>query len=405
MPDRKLSRLVLQRFRSIPSEEVTFDNPTFLVGQNGSGKSNFADAFTFLAEAMASPLQAVLEHRGGFSTVGHRSSARGRPSNLGLAVVLKNLDDDTTQARYAFELSALKGYGFKVVHEQCVVRRSYGSSDWFDRRSFRGPSMDWESSIKSLDPVMEPNALALPLVGGDTRFQAVFRFLSGMRTYRIEPAVLRGMQDPDGGMSLRSNGSNAASVLREIQRASPDDWERIRELLESIVPGTVGVRPKKYGNKLTLEFTQDWGKSEPVKFEAFNMSDGTLRVLGLLAAVFQRPAPSLLVIEEPEATMHPGALGSILDVLRHAGRFMQVVVTTHSPDVLDAKWIEGRHLRIASWEEGATRVSPISPAARAALSKHLMGAGELLRSNALTPAELFDQDLRQPRLFLEEDLA
>ena len=122
------------------------------------------------------------------------------------------------------------------------------------------------------------------------------------------------------------------------------------------------------------------------------MSDGTLRALGLLAAVFQRPAPSLLVIEEPEATIHPGALGSVLDLLRHAGRFMQVVVTTHSPDVLDAQWIEAEHLRMASWEEGASRVVPVSEATRSVLKEYLMGAGELLRSNALTPAELFDQD-------------
>ena len=403
MAEPVLSRLVMQRFRSLPSEQVEFDNPTFLVGQNGSGKSNFADAFAFLAEAMASPLQAVLEHRGGFSTVGYRSSARGRPSNLGLTVVLKNPDRDITQARYGFELRALRGYGFEVVREQCAVWRADGRGDWFDRStSPKNDRTSWASTTDSLEPVMEPNALALPLVGGDSRFQAVSRFLSEMCVYRIEPVVLREMQDPDGGVRLRSDGSNAASVMREIQRGSPDAWKRILELLETIVPGTVGVRPKKHGNKLTLEFIQEWGRSEKVKFEAFNMSDGTLRVLGLLAAIFQHPAPSLLVIEEPEATIHPGALGSVLDLLRHAGRSMQVVVTTHSPDILDAEWIEDRHLRIADWDQGGTRICQVSPAARAALGEHLMGAGELLRSNALTAEELFSQDPNKNELFVED---
>ena len=402
MADPILSQLILKRFRSLPAEKVEFDNPTFLVGQNGSGKSNFADAFAFLAEAMASPLQAVLARRGGFSTVGHRGSARGRPSNLGLAVVLKNPDDDTSLAHYGFELRPLKDYGFEVVREQCIVQRADGSRSWFDRGS---SSTEWQSSVKSLEPVMEPNALALPLVGGDMRFQAVLRFLSDMQICRIEPAALRTMQEPDEGVRLRSDGSNAASVLREIERANPDSWKRILELLGSIVPRTVGVLPKKHGNKLTLEFTQDWAKREHVKFEAFNMSDGTLRVLGLLTAVFQRPAPSLLVIEEPEATIHPGALGSVLDVLRHAGRYMQVVVTTHSPDILDAKWIENRHLRIASWKTGTTRIGPVSPSTRAALGEHLMGAGELMRANSLTPAELFELNPRQLQLFTEGDLA
>ncbi len=403
MPEPVLSRLVLQRFRSLRSEQVEFANPTFLVGQNGSGKSNFADAFAFLVEAMVSPLQAVLEHRGGLATVAHRSSARGRPSNLGLAVQLKNPDPDTSRARYGFELRALKGHRFEVVREQCVVKKSDGSTDWFDRStSPKRTSIDWTSTADSLEPVMEPGALALPLVAGDARFQAVWRFLVGMQVYQIEPAMLRDLQDPDSGARLRADGSNAASVLREIQRLSPDDWPRILELLASIVPGTVGLQTKKLGSKLTLEFAQDWEQSEPVKFEAYNMSDGTLRVVGLLAAVFQQPTPSLLVIEEPEATIHPGALGAVLDLLRHAGRSMQVVVTTHSPDILDADWIEDYHLRIATCQQGATRVSQVSPATRAALGEHLMGAGELLRSNALTPATLSDQDPGQYRLFEEE---
>ena len=398
MAEPILRQLILHRFRSLQMEQIEFDNPTFLVGQNGSGKSNFADAFAFLAEAMVSPLRALIEQRRGFSAVAYQDSTEDCLSNLGLSVMLENLDSDTPQAQYGFELRAQAGYGFEVIREQCIVQRSDGSSDWFDRSA-----SEWDSSA-DFPYRMEPNALAMPLIGGDKRFQVVSRFLSEMCVYRIDPTALRTMQDLDGGVRLRSDGGNAANVLREIQRESPNTWKRILEILESIVPGTIGVQPKKYGNKLTLEFTQDWAQPRPVKFEAFNMSDGTLRVLGLLAAVFQRPVPSLLVIEEPEATIHPGALGSILDIIRHAGRFMQVVVTTHSPDVLDAKWIEDRHLRIVNCDKGATRISRVSPATREALSEHLMGAGELLRSNALTPAKLFDHNLRQLRLF-EDDLS
>ena len=374
-------------FRSVLYADVYLDNPTFIVGRNGSGKSNFVDAFAFLAEAMASPLQAVIERRGGFSAVSHRSSARGRPANLNLRMQLEKPDSDTAEARYYIDLRSRRGGEFEVADEYCVVTRSDGTQDSFRRQTASGSTV-WKSGIESLAPAIEPNALALPLIGGDRRFGAVFRFLSGMRTYRIEPAALRAMQDTDGGSGLRSDGRNAASVLREIQRKSPaEDWARICELLESVVPGTIGVRPKKHGNKLTLEFTQNRVGAEPLKFEAFSMSDGTLRALGLITAVFQRPTPSLLVIEEPEASVHPGALGAILDVLRLASRSMQVVVTTHSPDILDAKWIEDRHLRILNAENGLTLINRVSPSVRAALEKHLMGAGELLRSNALTPEQ------------------
>lgn len=378
-----LRRMRLMGFRSLSAQGVDFDNPTFVVGPNGSGKSNFTDAFAFLSEAMVSPLQAVIERRGGFSVVSHRTSARGRPANLTLAVELQNPDSDTTKASYYIDLRPRRGNDFEVAEEMCAVQRSDGSHG-FRRRTVKGATQ-WDFSVESLSPAAEPHALALPLVGGDKRFRPLLRFLSGMRTYRIEPEALRAMQDPDGGTGLRSDGRNTASVLREIQRTSPErDRTQICELLESVVPGTVDVRPKKHGNKLTLEFTQNRVAAEPVKFEAFSMSDGTLRVLGLITAVFQRPAPSLLVIEEPEASMHAGALGSILDVLRLASRSMQVVVTTHSPDILDAKWIQARHLRILSWENGVTRIGRVSEGVRTALSKHLMSAGELVRSNALT---------------------
>ena len=384
MVDCVLRRMMLAGFRSFSYANVAFENPTFVVGRNGSGKSNFTDAIAFLSEAMASPLQAVIERRGGFSAASHRSSARGRPSNLMIEVELGKPDDNTVSARYCIDLRARRGHEFEVAYERCVVVLSDGTRDSFLRETAKGATR-WESSIESLVPAVEPNALALPLVGGDKRFSVMFRFLAGMRTYRIEPAALRALQDPDGGSHLQSNGRNAASVLREIRSKSRrEDWVRICELLDSAVPGTVGVRPKKLGNKLTLEFTQTRRGSEPIRFDAFSMSDGTLRVLGLITAVFQRSKPSLLVIEEPEASIHPGALGLILDVLRLAGRSMQVIVTTHSPDVLDAKWIEDRHLRILTWEHGFTRISCVSRAVKTALGKRIMGAGELLRSNALT---------------------
>lgn len=276
------------------------------------------------------------------------------------------------------------------MREQCVVRLPDGPSVWFDRH--KKAKKPFQSSRDLLAPGVEPNALMLPLVGGDTRFNAVFRFLASMRVYSIQPSRLREMQDPDGGTSLRPDGGNTASVLQEIERDSKETSRRLCELLETITPQTKRVKAKKHGNKLSLEFTQEWGEGKKLKFEAFNMSDGTLRALGLLAAVHQRPSPSVVVIEEPESTIRPGALGAVLDLLRDAGHRMQVVVTTHSPELLDADWIEDRHLRVVDWEEGATRVGGLAESSRRAIQEHLMGAGQLLRSNALNvDRTLFDE--------------
>lgn len=388
-----IRRIILKRFRSIPTEQVEFDNPTFLVGVNGSGKSNFVDAFAFLAESMSSPIQAVFDKRGGFAAVRNKSSERRVWPNLGLCVEFGELNGRVIAGRYAFEIRAQPNYGFEVMREQCLVRLDNGERYWFDRKK-----QEFHSSVRGLEPLLDPASLGLPVVGGDARFSPVLRTLASMKVYSLEPAKLREMQDPDSGVSLRADGSNASSVLQEIERHSSDDVRRIGEILTTIVPHTKRVRTIKHGSKLSLEFTQEWGEKKRLRFEAFNMSDGTLRALGLLMAVYQRPTPTLMVIEEPEATIHPGALGAILDLLRHASRKMQIVVTTHSPEVLDAKWIEDGNLRIVSWEEGATRIGPISASSRKALQQHLMGAGELLRSNALQADPLFS-DVAQGSLF------
>jgi predicted ATPase len=387
-----VKRITLKRFRSIPFEQIDFDNPTILVGRNGSGKSNLVSAFTFLAEAMASPLQAVFDKAGGISSVRNRTSGKSYPPNLGLRVDFGRLNGKTTNGHYAFEIRALKNHGFEVLHEQCSV----GNRSWFDRKGSK-----FSSNVSGLKPLLDPASLGLPVVAGEEKFAPVLRTLASMRVYSIEPGKLRDMQEPDSGTSLKSDGSNVTSVLQEIQRQSEDDFRRIWETLESIVPNTKRVQVKKHGNRLSLVFTQQWGERKRLQFEGFSMSDGTLRAIGLLAAVFQRPAPALLAVEEPEATIHPGALESVLELLRHAARHIQVVITTHSPDLLDAKWIGDRHLRIVEWSEGATRVSPLSDATRKALQGHLMGAGDLFRSNALEPAPLFDDEvrLRQSGLF------
>ncbi len=394
-----IKQVMLKRFRSVPSERITLDNPTIFVGRNGSGKSNLVSAFSFLAEAMASPLQAVFDRAGGISAVRNRTSGRSYPPNLGLRVDFGRMNGTAASGFYAFEVKALPNYGFSVVHEQCSVSGERDARWWFDR-----VGTEFTSNVGGMKPSLDPASLSLPLVGGEAKFAPVLRTLAAMRVYSIEPSKVREMQEPDSGTSLKADGANVTSVLKEIERQSRDDFRRISDVLATIVPNTKSVQVKKHGKSLSLEFTQEWGEKKRLNFEGFSMSDGTLRAIGLLAAVFQRPVPSLIAVEEPEATVHPGALDSILDLLRHASRHMQVVITTHSPELLDAKWITDRHLRIVEWQEGATRVAPVSDAVRTALHGHLMGAGELLRASALEPAPLFEESARLMQGELFEDL-
>ena len=389
-----IRRLVLERFRSIPSACITFDNPTIFVGRNGSGKSNLISAFSFLADAMNAPLRSVIDRAGGLPSVRNRSSGGGHPPKLGMRVDLAQRHYGTDHASYSFEIKSRPNHGFSVSREQCVALRG-NSRFWFDRNGAR-----FRSNVEGLArPSIDDASLILPVVGGFKVFYYVWDVLSALRVYAIDPGELRKVQDPDPGFVLQRAGGNVTSVLKEIEKRSPQTFALIVRVLATIVPNLDAVAVKTHGKNLALQFTQRWATDKRLNFDALNMSDGTLRALGILVAPFQSNSPPLIAVEEPEATIHPGALESILEVLLTASETMQVVMTTHSPELLDAKWITDRHLRMVDWREGATHVGSVSGANRAALQRHLMGAGELLRANALEPAPTAGATRPRPQLF------
>jgi predicted ATPase len=154
------------------------------------------------------------------------------------------------------------------------------------------------------------------------------------------------------------------------------------------------VEHKVLGPRLTLEFKQSIrGSARPWRFLAANMSDGTLRALGILVALFQSaPSPrqvSLVAVEEPEVALHPAAAGVLLDALRDASGHTQVLVTSHSPDLLDHPSIQPPELLSVIAELNETKIGPLDQAGRESLKDHLYTAGELLKMNQLEPDPRF----------------
>jgi predicted ATPase len=209
-----------------------------------------------------------------------------------------------------------------------------------------------------------------------------------MGFYSINPETLRLLHEPDPGYILKRDGSNAAAVLRNFSLHGPrvaGMRDKLVQLLSTVVNGIRAVAEAPVGNKETLWFSQDIGLSGDAVFNAISMSDGTLRVLGLLLAVYQ-PAPTTVIgIEEPELTVHPGLLEMIFDVLKDASNEKQVLVTTHSPDILDQKDLQTSQLRVVQWREGRTLIAPVSGPDRETIKQNLYTAGELLRIDELEP--------------------
>ena len=133
-----------------------------------------------------------------------------------------------------------------------------------------------------------------------------------------------------------------------------------------------------------------FARAEPRSFYANGVSDGTLRALGVLVAINQLASDGrpirLVGIEEPETALHPAAVGVLMGAFREAATHTQVLVTTHSADLLDRFDPEEDHLLAVQIRDGRTEIGPVKRSSREAIRERLYTAGELLRMDHMDPS-------------------
>jgi predicted ATPase len=378
-----LTRVVLKNYKSIAACDVRFGPLTFLVGPNGAGKSNFLDALRFVTDSLRSSLEHALRDRGGINEVRRRSG--GHPNHFGLRLFFSLPSGEV--GHYAFRIGARPQGGFEVQNEECKIHsaRALGETHYFRVKSGNVEESSQQGPTASIDRLYLVSASGLPA------FRPIYEALSRMGFYSLNPDRIRDLQSPDAGQLLARDGSNITSVLAQLKQHNPSRKQRVEEYLSKVVPGVHGVDVKVVGPKETLEFRQQVaGSKDPWRFLAANMSDGTVRALGILVALFQSGNGTgahvpLVGIEEPEIALHPAAAGLLLDGLREASRSTQVIVTSHSPDLLDDQQLDADSLLAVYAEGGSTHIAALDPAGRAALLNRLYTPGELLRLNQMRP--------------------
>lgn len=371
----RIRQIQIQNYRSIERAVVDLEPFTAFVGPNGAGKSNFVDALAFVQESLSHGIESAAKARG--SSLFYPRWMLTEEVHIGFRFLLHLAED--ASADYAFEISRKGLERFRVTHERCSIRSLDGGESTFEiaEGEFLHP-------IPGIRPKMEPDRLALFAASATEEFRPVYDFLSAMRVYSIEPFRITSGEATDSGETLEPHGSNAATVLRLLEEKSPEVSEHINRLLAQAVQGVQRVGTRTQGQRVSLEFWKDLESSAPMPFYTIDMSAGTLRILGLLLALYQPWHPSLVAIEEPEATVHPAAAELIVQILLDASYDRQVLITTHSPDILDAKELSDGQIRLITMEKGRTIVAPLSQASRQAIRERLYTPGELLRIDELS---------------------
>lgn len=347
-----LTQFAARAFKGLRSFNITPQRINLLIGANGTGKTNFTDLIAFVASLCQRGLATAIEDAGGLAQVRTRQPGAGTPYRLRIELRLgEDVSRGIGEAHYAFELAQLKD-AIKVRQETLqatVYKRKPGKPSRagvprFDPTQpialrFRREDTaikEWNEALgPAIDEFEDSQELILSSYGRLGELRTLTDYLSSWRSYNVDAAMAKrsvGGSDAE----LDRYGENIAPYLARTLR---DERTRDRLLgsLREAVPYIQNIRPDRVLTFQTLRFTeQDTGAD----FQLADMSDGTIRLLGLLSVFRQPVPPAVVVIEEPENALHAYAIHHLVEVARRASLSRefatQVFFTSHSPAVVDA---------------------------------------------------------------------
>ena len=411
-PRLQIIRAWARNYRSISEAEIDLDPLTVLVGPNASGKSNWLDVLRFMRDAVRFDPGVAIFERQGLEAIYHSKTAADQPHiEMGITATVRSRYSERRYASilYGFALTRTKDGMFRVSQEAGLISEEgedspvfgFSSQDGYITFSELPATTDIKSMLSSKDGGnVEVTALGLPILVREIRrlssldreqdrfltplvrdgFRQLHYIFTNARFYHIFPNTIREPQRQGNTHLLDEDASNLASILWETARETPQVMARIREALIQLVPGVNDIEVQPVGGYLVTRLKHGSGPNA-TWFDLSQESDGTVRLLALLVALNQRQPLTLIGIEEPELTVHPGSLAVLADLINEAALRSQVIVTTHSPDFVDCvteyKAVES--LRIVELVDGATQVASVAKSQVEAVKENLFSPGELHR--------------------------
>lgn len=399
-----INRIVIKNYKSIAHADVRLSNLSILVGPNGSGKSNFFDAIRFLSDAATTGLSKAISDRGGMANVCNRFT------NSNHFAIRIEFDWQDIKCVYAIHVQEGSGVDICLSREECWVTSSrdpfppdYYALSTNDTDAYPGEfgryyyvvqDGDFHSSLGSILESIDIDTLAINIMSGIGPFRRVADAIKGMRFYDFAMNEMKTIQAKDPGQVLLRDGSNIAAVIREIKNFRDGEiYDHLIKYLSIVVPDLYDIYAAEIFNDREVSIVRQINPdddSNPVAFWPTSISHGTMRAIGVLAAAFQvfagrHSLVSLVGLEEPEMALNPEAANAIIDALFAASERVQILVTTHSPQLLSHQQINSNNLLAVKWHHGSSIIGKFNDASAKALNNQLYSAGELLDMGEIDP--------------------
>ena len=345
----QITHVTAHNWRNFKNLDFAVADRLLIVGPNAAGKSNLLDLFRFLGDISrpGGGLAAALEARGGLSRA---RCLFARNNHKGELAIMVDLRDGEDEWRYELAIKGKKGgHNRPIVVREIVTRNGSELLSRPDANDDRDPDQLTQTHLEQ--------------ISANREFRPIAEYFAKANYFHLVPQMIRYPQA--GGASPRAFGSSMIADMNATPVRTRQAWfRRIERALQSAVPGfeTLRLEVDKAGQPHLIAGYRNWRRN-PSEQNETDFSDGTLRLIGLLWTIISSPANGgVLLLEEPELSLNAAVVQKLASLLAMAqrGTSMQVILSTHSPELLDDEGIRPGEVLVLQVTSDATVANQLS---------------------------------------------